>query len=104
MFVVTLFRSKTRSMRAMFHLAFHHTGEGRDGLLNVNLGAAFRLNAIGKTLGHCGMPAIDAAAVSTPTAVVLVDIHIIAAYLSCYAFVESKMCATARRVRGCKMW
>ena len=47
----------------------------KDGLLNVNLGAAVRVNDIGKAAGHCGVPAVNTAASRAPVALVFVGIH-----------------------------
>ena len=58
----------------MFNLAIHHTGEVWDGLLDVNLGGAVRVNDR-KAPSHCGVPAVDTTAVPAPAAVVLVSVH-----------------------------
>ena len=62
---------KNEKHACMFDLAIHHTGETWGGMLNVYLGATVRLN-ISKASDHCGMLAINTAAVPTPIAVVLV--------------------------------
>ena len=46
-------------------VSIHRTSEGRDGLLDVHIGAAVCVDQIGYASGHCGMSAIDAAAAST---------------------------------------
>ena len=53
----------------VFNLVVHHTGEAWNGLLNVHFGAVVRLDDAGKAPSHCGVPAVNAAAVpaSAPT-------------------------------------
>ena len=71
----------------MFNLIVHQTGKASVGLLNVNLGAAVRLNDISKALGNCSVPAVNTAAVLAPVAMVLMDTNGFATYLSRCAFV-----------------
>ena len=71
---------KDKIHACVFDLIFHHTSQGRDGLLDVQLGAPVCVDDISKASCNCGMPAIDAAAVPTPIAVVLLSSHRLATY------------------------
>ena len=65
---------KHEAHAGVFNLVVHNSGEAWNGLLNVYLGAAVRLDDVGKASGQCGMPAVDASNRTYTLATVLVSI------------------------------